>query len=115
MPECDVHLTEAVVYLALAPKSNAIYRARCKVAEDIKKTRNDPVPLHLRNAATRLMKDLGYGKGYQLAHYHADKLTTMQTMPDNLIGREYYFPTEEGHEQRFKARLTQIKRGKAEH
>ena len=115
MPECDVHLTEAVVYLALAPKSNAIYRARCKVAEDIQKTRNDPVPLRLRNAATRLMKDLGYGKGYQLAHYHADKLTTMQTMPDNLIGREYYFPTEEGHEQRFKARLEQIKRWKAEH
>ena len=73
------------------------------------------MPLHLRNAATRLMKDLGYGKGYQLAHYHADKLTTMQTMPDNLIGREYYFPTEEGHEQRFKARLEQIKRWKAEH
>ncbi|WP_041639814.1 replication-associated recombination protein A [[Mannheimia] succiniciproducens] len=115
MPECDVHLTEAVVYLSLAPKSNAIYQARCKVREDVKNTRNDPVPLHLRNAPTKLMKNLGYGKGYKLAHHYEDKLTTMQTMPDNLLGKQYYFPTEEGNEQRFKARLAQIKQWKAEH
>lgn len=110
MPECDVHLTEAVIYLSLAPKSNAVYKARVKVAKDIKKTGNLPVPLQIRNAPTKLMKDLGYGKDYQLAHYAKDKLTTMKTMPPELEGHEYYEPTEEGREIRFKQRLAQIKK-----
>lgn len=110
MPECDVHLTEAVIYLSLAPKSNAVYKARINAAKDIKKTGNLPVPLQIRNAPTKLMKDLGYGKDYQLAHYAKDKLTTMKTMPTELEGHEYYVPTEEGREVRFKQRLEQIKK-----
>ena len=109
MPECDVHLVEAVAYLALAPKSNAIYQARLAAQKDAQKTLNAPVPLQIRNAPTKLMKDLGYGQNYQLAHNHPDKLTTMKTMPPQLQGHQYYFPTEQGHEDRFKKRLEQIK------
>ncbi|MFC6207171.1 replication-associated recombination protein A [Levilactobacillus tongjiangensis] len=109
MPECDIHLVEAVTYLSLAPKSNAIYKARLAAAKDVKQTVNDPVPLQIRNAPTKLMKDLGYGKDYELAHYAKDKLTTMKTMPPSLEGHEYYLPTTEGHERRFKERLAQIK------
>ncbi|WP_395322166.1 replication-associated recombination protein A [Levilactobacillus parabrevis] len=109
MPECDVHLVEAVTYLSLAPKSNAIYKARLAAAKDVKQTANDPVPLQIRNAPTKLMKDLGYGKGYELAHYAKDKLTTMKTMPPSVAGHEYYLPTSEGNERRFKDRLVQIK------
>ncbi|MFC6274195.1 replication-associated recombination protein A [Levilactobacillus tangyuanensis] len=109
MPECDVHLVEAVTYLSLAPKSNAIYKARLAAAKDVKETANDPVPLQIRNAPTKLMKDLGYGKGYELAHYAKDKLTTMKTMPPSVDGHEYYLPTSEGNERRFKDRLAQIK------
>jgi putative ATPase len=109
MPECDVHLVEAVTYLSLAPKSNAIYKARLAAARDVKQTANDPVPLQIRNAPTKLMKDLGYGKGYELAHYAKDKLTTMKTMPPSVAGHEYYLPTSEGNERRFKDRLAQIK------
>lgn len=109
MPECDVHLTEAVIYLALAPKSNAVYKARLAAEDDVKKTIDEPVPLQIRNAPTKLMKDLGYGKDYQLAHYAKDKLTTMKTMPPSLEGHEYYLPTSQGHEDRFKKRLEQIK------
>ncbi|CAM3195116.1 AAA family ATPase [Pediococcus acidilactici] len=109
MPECDVHLVEAVTYLSLAPKSNAVYKARLAAAKDVKKTANDPVPLQLRNAPTKLMKDLGYGTGYELAHNAKDKLTTMKTMPPSVAGNEYYIPTEEGKEGRFKERLKQIK------
>lgn len=109
MPECDVHLTEAVIYLALAPKSNAVYKARLAAEDDVKKTIDEPVPLQIRNAPTKLMKDLGYGKDYQLAHYTKDKLTTMKTMPPSLEGHEYYLPTSQGHEDRFKKRLEQIK------
>ncbi|MDF7637983.1 replication-associated recombination protein A [Lactobacillus sp. ESL0791] len=109
MPECDVHLTEAVIYLSLAPKSNAVYKARLAAAEDVKKTSDEPVPLQIRNAPTKLMKNLGYGKDYQLAHSAKDKLTNMKTMPSNLAGHEYYHPTTEGHEDRFKKRLEQIK------
>jgi len=109
MPECDIHLVEAVTYLSLAPKSNAVYKARLAAAKDVKQTANDPVPLQIRNAPTKLMKDLGYGKNYELAHYAKDKLTTMNTMPPSLEGHEYYLPTEEGNEKRFKGRLEQIK------
>ena len=107
MPECNVHLTQAVIYLSLAPKSNAVY-ATTRVAKDVKQTLNEPVPLQIRNGTTKLMKELGYGKGYELAHFAKDKLTTMQTMPDNLVGHTYYLPTEQGNEIRFKQRLKQI-------
>ncbi len=109
MPECNVHLTELVIYLSLAPKSNAVYQATINAQKDVKKTINQPVPMQIRNGVTKLMREEGYGKGYQYAHDTKDKLTTMQTMPDNLIGHEYYFPTEQGHEIRFKKRLEQIK------
>ncbi|EHJ55900.1 hypothetical protein HMPREF9318_01777 [Streptococcus urinalis FB127-CNA-2] len=115
LPECDIHLTQAVIYLSLAPKSNAVYKARLAAAKDVKSTQNEPVPLHLRNAITNLMKEVGYGKGYQLAHFYQDKLTDMQTMPDNLVGHTYYKPTEEGHESRFKERLKYLKEWKANH
>ncbi len=115
MPECDIHLTEAVIYLSLVPKSNAIYKARLNAAKDVKQTMNEPVPLHLRNAATKLMKNLGYGKDYQLAHFYEDRLTDMQTMPDNLIGHTYYHPTDQGNEQAFKQRLNYIQQWKANH
>lgn len=115
MPECDIHLVEAVTYLSLAPKSNAIYKARLAAAKDVKQTANDPVPLQIRNAPTKLMKDLGYGKDYELAHYAKDKLTTMKTMPPSLEGHEYYAPTEQGNEKRFKERLLQIKNWHEQH
>ena len=115
MPECDVHLVEAVTYLSLAPKSNAIYKARLAAAKDVKETANDPVPLQIRNAPTKLMKDLGYGKDYKLAHYAKDKLATMKTMPLSVAGHEYYLPTTEGNEKRFKERLLQIKAWHKQH
>lgn len=115
MPECDVHLTECVIYLALAPKSNAVYQARLKAKKAIKKTGNLPVPLQIRNAPTKLMKELHYGKGYQYAHDSKDKLTTMQTMPEQLIGQSFYQPTDQGFEPRFKKRLEQIKNWHTKH
>ncbi|MDQ2234290.1 replication-associated recombination protein A [Ligilactobacillus animalis] len=115
MPECNVHLTQAVIYLSLAPKSNAVYKATTRVAKDVKQTLNEPVPLQIRNGTTKLMKELGHGKGYELAHFAKDKLTTMQTMPDNLVGHTYYLPTEQGNEIRFKQRLEQIKAWHQQH
>ncbi len=115
MPECNVHLTQAVIYLSLAPKSNAVYKATTRVAKDVKQSLNEPVPLQIRNGTTKLMKELGYGKGYALAHFTKDKLTTMQTMPDNLVGHTYYLPTEQGNEIRFKQRLEQIKAWHQQH
>ncbi|ANZ65082.1 AAA family ATPase [Secundilactobacillus paracollinoides] len=115
MPECDVHLTEAVIYLSLAPKSNAVYAARNRVKADVKQTGNVPVPMQIRNAPTKLMKDLGYGEGYQYVHNSAEKLTTMTTMPDELAGHEYYEPTEQGNEKRFKQRLAYLKEWRATH
>lgn len=115
MPECDVHLTECVIYLALAPKSNAVYKARNEVKADIKRTLNEPVPLQIRNGVTNLMKDIGYGKGYQYAHHEKDKLTTMETVPESIRGHQYYFPTEQGNEGRFKKRLEYIKEWKKTH
>ncbi len=115
MPECNVHLTQAVVYLSLAPKSNAMETAYLSAREDALKQLAEPVPLIIRNAPTRLMKELDYGKGYQYAHDYEDKLTAMQCLPDSLAGREYYRPTEEGLEGRFKTRLQQIKEWKRRH
>ena len=108
MPECDVHLTHAVTYLAAAPKSNALYRACEKCKQDIKNMPAQPVPLHLRNAPTRLMKELEYGKGYIYAHDTEEKMAHMQCMPDALRDRRYYMPTEEGAERRVKSRLEKI-------
>ena len=106
MPECSVHLAEAVIYLSLAPKSNSSYTAYGRARKDALRTQADPVPLAIRNAPTRLMKDLGYGQGYRLAHYEADKVAAdMRCLPDSLAGAEYYRPTEEGNERRFKERL----------
>ncbi|MBQ2202445.1 MAG: replication-associated recombination protein A [Clostridia bacterium] len=113
MPECSVHLTQAVVYLSLAPKSNALYMAYENAKRDAVTQLAEPVPLHIRNAPTRLMKELGYGKGYQYAHDTVDKLTDMRCLPDSLLGKVYYEPTGQGLESRFKERLEQIKAWKA--
>ncbi len=115
MPECTVHLTQAVVYMSLAPKSNALYKAYEHAKTDALQQLAEPVPLVIRNAPTRLMKELDYGKGYQYAHDAADKLTTLQCLPDSLAGRSYYEPTEEGLEAKYKARLEAIKAWKEEH
>ena len=112
MPECSVHLTEAVVYLSLVPKSNALYVAYEQAKKDALTQLSEPVPLVIRNGVTKLMKELDYGKGYQYAHDTADKLTDMQCLPDSLLGREYYHPTEQGVEAKFKTRLEQIKEWK---
>ncbi len=115
MPECSVHLTQAVIYMSLAPKSNAMETAYMSAKKDALDMLAEPVPLVIRNAPTKLMKQLDYGKGYKYAHDYADKLTTMQCLPDNLVGREYYKPTDEGLETRFKERLMQIKEWKEKH
>ena len=115
MPECSVHLTEAVVYMSLAPKSNALYMAYERAKKDALSQLSEPVPLVIRNAPTKLMEELNYGKGYQYAHDTADKLTNMQCLPDSLLGREYYRPTEQGVEARYKERLQQIKEWKKRH
>ncbi|MCH5158374.1 MAG: replication-associated recombination protein A [Clostridiales bacterium] len=115
MPECAVHLTQAVIYMSLAPKSNAMDVAYNAAKSDALTRLAEPVPLVIRNAPTRLMKELNYGKGYEYAHDTADKLTTMQCLPDDLLGREYYRPTDEGLETRFKDRLKQIKDWKNKH
>ena len=108
-PEGNLALAEAVVYLCAAPKSNALETAYGAVQQDVEQTAQDPVPLHLRNAPTGLMKKLGYGKGYQYAHNLEEKVADMQCLPDNLKGRRYYHPTEEGLEKRIKARLDEIR------
>ncbi len=115
MPECTLHLTEAVVYLSLAPKSNALDVAYTRARKDALTTVAEPVPLAIRNAPTGLMKELGYGKEYQFAHDTKEKLTDMQCLPDNLVGRRYYTPGEEGVEARFKDRLEEILAWKKAH
>ena len=115
MPECTVHLTEAVVYMSLAPKSNAMEVAYNSARVDALNMIAEPVPLVIRNAPTKLMKNLNYGKGYQYAHDTEDKLTNMQCLPDSLLGRTYYQPTEEGFEARYRERLQQIKEWKRKH
>ena len=115
MPECSVHLTQAVVYMALAPKSNALYAAYETAKRDAENALSEPVPLHLRNAVTGLMKEVGYGAGYQYAHDAEDKLTDMTCLPESLLGREYYRPTDQGEEAALRARLKQIEAWKAAH
>ena len=110
MPEGNLALAEAAVYLALAPKSNALYTAYGAVQEDVERTVAEPVPLHLRNAPTGLMKAEGYGKGYQYAHDHEQKVADMQCLPDNLRERRYYHPTREGQEKRIAERMEEIRK-----
>jgi putative ATPase len=109
-PEGHLALAQAAVYLSLAPKSNAVYTAFGNVAEDVRKTEADPVPLHLRNAVTGLMKNIGYGEGYKYAHNFEDKVTDMSCLPDNLANRVYYKPTDQGFEQRLRQRLDEIRK-----
>jgi len=105
-PEGELALVQAAVYLATAPKSNAIYKAYNDVMRDIKKTGSLPVPLHIRNAPTRLMRDLDYGKGYRYAHDATDGLVDQEHLPEVLSGRKYYHPTNRGYESLVKDRLT---------
>jgi len=112
-PEGELALAEAVVYLALAAKSNAVYTAYGAVQEDIEHTRQEPVPLHLRNAPTKLMKELGYAAGYKYAHDEEDKVAEMDCLPDSLKGRSYYQPTQEGREKLLAARMEEIRRIRA--
>lgn len=115
MPECNVHLTHAVTYLSLSPKSNALYMAYGAAKEDAVHMLSEPVPLQIRNAPTFLMKDLHYGEGYQYAHDTQEKLTNMECMPESLKGREYYHPTIQGSEARVSKRLQDIKEWKRKH
>lgn len=115
MPECTVNLAQAVIYMALAPKSNSVYAADERAKSDVRSKPNEPVPLVIRNAPTKLMKDLDYGKGYQYAHDTEDKLTNMQCLPDLLKDAEYYTPTGQGLEAKYKTRLEQIKEWKRRH
>jgi len=112
-PEGHLALAEAVVYLALAPKSNALYTAYGAVARDLEQTRTEPVPMQLRNAVTPLMKAEGFGRGYQYAHDFDDKVTDMECLPESLRGRRYYQPTDQGLESRIRTRMEEIARLKA--
>jgi putative ATPase len=109
-PEGHLALAQAAVYLSLAPKSNALYTAHGEAMEDVSKTEADPVPLHLRNAVTGLMKNVGYGAGYKYAHNFEEKVTDMTCLPENLAGRTYYKPTDQGFETRLRQRLEEIRR-----
>ena len=112
-PEGNLALAQAAVYLSLAPKSNALYTAYGDVLEDVHKTEADPVPLHLRNAVTGLMKNIGYSQGYKYAHHFDDKVTDMTCLPDNLSSRQYYKPTDQGFEARLRTRMDEIRKIKS--
>jgi putative ATPase len=114
MPEGALALAQAVAYLALAPKSNALYVAYGEVLEDVEKTSAEPVPLHIRNAVTKFMKQAGYGKGYQYAHDLESKVADMECMPDNLRGRQYFHPTREGREKLLAQRMEEIRKARAQ-
>ncbi len=113
LPEGNLALAQAAVYLALAPKSNALYVGYSEAQADLHGSQAEPVPLHLRNPVTGLMREIGYGRGYQYAHDHEDKLTDMPCLPENLWGRTFYRPTTEGFEQRLRERLEQIRQIKS--
>ena len=115
MPECTVHLTEAVTYMSMAPKSNAMDVAYMEAKEDAIRMIAEPVPLNIRNGVTNLMKEQGYGKGYKYAHNYEGHITSMQCLPDSLIGREYFRPSDNGLESKYKERLKQIKEWKKAH
>ena len=114
MPEGNLALAQAVVYLSVAPKSNALYTAYGSVQGDVEATAAESVPLHLRNAPTKLMKGLGYGRGYQYAHDLESKVADMECLPENLRGRVYYQPTNEGIEKRIRERMEEIKRQRSQ-
>jgi putative ATPase len=115
IPEGDLALGQAVIYLSMAPKSDSAYRAMLGVQEDVERTVAEPVPMNLRNAPTRLMKEWGYSQGYQHAHQFEDAMVGMECLPPSLAGRRYYFPTDRGVEKRIADRLAEIRRlrGKA--
>ena len=115
VPECNVHLAEAVVYMSLASKSNAMEMAVMEAKEAIEKEPDAPVPLIIRNAPTRLMKELDYGRGYQYAHDYEEKITAMQCLPDVLKDRHFYHPTTQGLEAKYKERYENIKAWKEKH
>jgi len=112
-PEGDLALAEAVVYLSLAPKSNSVYTAWGAVKQEVEQTRQEPVPLHLRNAPTKLMKELDYGKGYRYAHNEENRIADMDCLPEALKGRSYYHPTQEGREKLQAQRMEEIRRIRA--
>ena len=112
-PEADLALAQAAVYLALAPKSNALYTGYCEVLADIETTRQEPVPLHLRNAPTKLMKELDYGKGYEYAHDVEGRVADMECLPESLSGRSWYRPAQEGREKFLSQRMDEIRRIRA--
>jgi putative ATPase len=105
MPEGNLSLAQAVVYLATAPKSNSLYTAYGKVKQDVESSRNEPVPLHLRNPVTGLMRRLNYGKGYKYAHNFSGHFTEQEHLPESLRGKRYYIPSEQGFEKEISARL----------
>jgi putative ATPase len=109
-PEGNLALAQAAVYLSLAPKSNALYTGYGAVASDLETTRAEPVPLHLRNAPTGLMKNIGYGKGYQYAHDLDEKVADMECLPESLRGKTYFHPTDQGFEARLRQRMEEIRR-----
>jgi len=113
LPEGNLALAQAAVYLSLAPKSNALYTGYGEVQQDLQQTMAEPVPLHLRNPLTGLMREVGYGRGYQYAHDKEDKLTPMPCLPERLRARTYYKPTDQGFEQRLRRRLEEIRQLKA--
>jgi putative ATPase len=112
LPECKLALAQAAVYLALAPKSNALYAGYSAVVSDVQHTFNEPPPLHIRNAPTNLMKELGYAKGYQYAHDLKDKVADMECLPESLRNRQYYHPTDQGMERRIQEILVEIRKRK---
>ena len=114
MPECNVHLTHAVVFCSLAPKSNSLEAAYMSAAEDARNMLDEPVPLQIRNAPTRLMKDLGYGKDYMYAHDYEGHITAMQCLPDSLKDKKYYIPSDQGVEKRVREHKEQIEAWKRE-
>jgi len=110
MPECGVNLAQGAIYLSLAPKSNAVYTAYNEALKDAQNTLSESVPMHLRNAPTKLMQEMGYGKGYKYAHDFKDKVANMECLPDNLIGRNYYRPLDSGFEKDLIQRVKYIKK-----
>jgi putative ATPase len=111
-PEGELAIAQAILYIACAPKSNAAYLAYAKAQEDVKNTKNDPVPLNIRNAPTKLMKDMGYGKGYKYAHDYEGNFVDQQHLPDRIKDNKYYFPTENGNEKNIRERLEQWRKQK---
>ena len=112
LPECKLALAQAAVYLSIAPKSNALYTGYSAVVSDVQSSFNEPPPLHIRNAPTNLMKELGYGKGYQYAHDTTEKVADMECLPESLRGRRYYHPTDQGMERRIGEILADIRERK---